>query len=239
MVTLELLPRMAIVLDHEGDAAIAARYRIRDFYEARLAHGTDDDKPLSYLLRHYIYRKMKLITRYAKVEFIGFAFAPMPDGDANSLLPNNIQQDAGGQAAVRLVKTETSSAVSELAALFNKEAGAARRPILVTCSSLGSASRLADLLEPYLGVGALKTANGLDDLHAGGLYVIQWPLETGFQTDQLVVVSEPDIFGQQLSRPQSKRAKGDDFLREVSALETGDLVVHAEHGIGRYEGLIL
>ena len=68
---------------------------------------------------------------------------------------------------------------------------------------------------------------------------MQWPLETGFQTDHLVVVSEPDIFGQRLSRPQSKRAKGDEFLREVSVLETGDLVVHAEHGIGRYEGLTI
>ena len=56
---------------------------------------------------------------------------------------------------------------------------------------------------------------------------MQWPLETGFQTDHLVVVAEPDIFGQALSRPQSKRAKGDEFLREVSVLETGDLVVHA------------
>jgi transcription-repair coupling factor (superfamily II helicase) len=43
---------------------------------------------------------------------------------------------------------------------------------------------------------------------SGGFYVMQWPLEKGFQTDHLVVVSEPDIFGQRLSRPQSKRAKG-------------------------------
>ena len=64
-----------------------------------------------------------------------------------------------------------------------------------------------------------------------GLYITQWPLETGFQTDHLLVFAEPDIFGQRLSRPQSKRGRGDDFLREVSALETGDLVVHAEHGI--------
>ena len=64
-------------------------------------------------------------------------------------------------------------------------------------------------------------------------------METGFQTDHLLVFAEPDIFGQRLSRPQSKRGRGDDFLREVSALETGDLVVHAEHGIGRYEGLVI
>ena len=42
--------------------------------------------------------------------------------------------------------------------------------------------------------------------------------ETGFQTDHLVVISEPDIFGQRLSRPQSKRAKGDEFLARSALL---------------------
>ena len=71
--------------------------------------------------------------------------------------------------------------------------------------------------------------------HAG-VYITQWPLETGFQTDHILVFAEPDIFGQRLSRPQSKQGRGDDFLREVSALKTGELVVHAEHGIGAMKG---
>ena len=68
---------------------------------------------------------------------------------------------------------------------------------------------------------------------------MEWLLDTGFQTDGLLVITETDIFGQRLSRPRARRGRGEDFLREVSALEEGDLVVHAEHGIGRYEGLMI
>ena len=148
-------------------------------------------------------------------------------------------QDAGGRAAIRLVKVEGNSGVPELAAFVTAERSAAKRPIIVACNSPGAASRLADLLDGRLGAGALQPLTTIEHAASGGFYVMQWPLETGFQTDHLVVVSEPDIFGQRLSRPQSKRAKGDEFLREVSVLETGDLVVHAEHGIGRYEGLTI
>ena len=55
---------------------------------------------------------------------------------------------------------------------------------------------------------------------------------SGFQTDYILVFTEPDIFGPAVAA--IKTGRGDDFLREVSG-ETGDLVVHAEHGIGRYE----
>ena len=95
------------------------------------------------------------------------------------------------------------------------------------------------MLEHQIGAGVVKPVSTLTEVKHAGVYITQWPLETGFQTDYILVFAEPDIFGQRLSRPQSKRGRGDDFLREVSALETGDLVVHAEHGIGRYEGLVI
>jgi transcription-repair coupling factor (superfamily II helicase) len=53
----------------------------------------------------------------------------------------------------------------------------------------------------------------------------------------MTVITEQDIFGSRISRPQGRRRRAEDFLREVSSLEQGDLVVHVEHGIGRYEGL--
>ena len=237
-----------ILLDHESDAAIAARYaQIHDFHEARLAHGSDDaTSPYRPLAPEKLYLSQ---TETDQLFMQGkacrlFAFAPIQDGGHNgakgSAKPDQPQmQDAGGRAAIRLIKVEGNSAVAELAAFVTAERSAAKRPIIVACSSPGAASRLADLLDGHLGAGALQPLNAIEDAASGGFYVMQWPLETGFQTDHLVVVSEPDIFGQRLSRPQSKRAKGDDFLREVSVLETGDLVVHAEHGIGRYEGLII
>jgi transcription-repair coupling factor (superfamily II helicase) len=62
------------------------------------------------------------------------------------------------------------------------------------------------------------------------------PLEAGFETDNLVVISETDILGDRLARPRKKR-RAANFLAEASALTPGDLVVHIDHGIGRYEGL--
>ena len=237
-----------IVLDHEGDAAIAARYaQIHDFHEARLAHGSEDTaspyRPLAPEKLYLSQAETDQLFQQGRACRL-FAFAPMQDGTQDggqgSAKPDQpVAQDAGGRAALRLVKVEGNSAVPELAAFVTAERSVAKRPIIVACSSPGAASRLSDLLDGHLGTGALQPLAAIEDAASGGFYVMQWPLETGFQTDHLVVVSEPDIFGQRLSRPQSKRAKGDEFLREVSVLETGDLVVHAEHGIGRYEGLII
>ena len=237
-----------LVLDHESDAAITARYaQIHDFHEARLAHGSDDTaspyRPLAPEKLYLSQTETDHLFEQGRACRL-FAFAPMQvagqDGAKDLAKPDQPQmQDAGGRAAIRLIKVEGNSAVPELAGFVTAERSAAKRPIIVACSSPGAASRLADLLDGHLGAGALELLTAIEDAASGGFYVMQWPLETGFQTDHLVVVSEPDIFGQRLSRPQSKRAKGDDFLREVSVLETGDLVVHAEHGIGRYEGLII
>ena len=112
-----------------------------------------------------------------------------------------------------------------------------QRPVVIGCSSAGAANRLVDLVAAH-DMPPPQEITRLEHITESGLYVIQWPLDTGFQTESLIVLSEPDLFGQRLSRPSSKRARADNFLREVSALQTGDLVVHAEHGIGRFEGLI-
>ncbi|MFW8695825.1 CarD family transcriptional regulator, partial [Mesorhizobium japonicum] len=57
-----------------------------------------------------------------------------------------------------------------------------------------------------------------------------------FVTDDVAVICETDILGDRLARPRKKR-RASNFLAEASALTTGDLVVHLDHGIGRYEGL--
>jgi transcription-repair coupling factor (superfamily II helicase) len=62
------------------------------------------------------------------------------------------------------------------------------------------------------------------------------PLEGGFETDSLAVISETDILGDRLARPRRRR-RASHFLAEASSLTPGDLVVHIEHGIGRYDGL--
>jgi transcription-repair coupling factor (superfamily II helicase) len=62
------------------------------------------------------------------------------------------------------------------------------------------------------------------------------PLDVGFETDALAVISETDILGDRLARPRRRR-RAQNFLAEASSLTPGDLVVHIDHGIGRYAGL--
>ncbi len=61
-------------------------------------------------------------------------------------------------------------------------------------------------------------------------------LETGFEAPGLAVIGEQDILGDRLVR-RTRAKRGSDVLIEVSSLAVGDLVVHADHGIGRFAGL--
>ena len=62
-------------------------------------------------------------------------------------------------------------------------------------------------------------------------------MEAGFETDDVAVISEQDILGDRLVRPRKASRKLDNFISEVTSLAAGDIVVHVEHGIGRFVGL--
>jgi transcription-repair coupling factor (superfamily II helicase) len=62
-------------------------------------------------------------------------------------------------------------------------------------------------------------------------------IETGFETDDIAVISEQDILGDRLVRPRRAARKPENFITEATSLTPGDLVVHIDHGIGRFVGL--
>jgi len=62
-------------------------------------------------------------------------------------------------------------------------------------------------------------------------------MESGFETDHVAIISEQDILGDRLVRPRKANRKLENFISEVTSLAAGDLVVHVEHGIGRFIGL--
>ena len=62
-------------------------------------------------------------------------------------------------------------------------------------------------------------------------------LESGFETDGLAVIGEQDILGDRLVRPRKAAKRAENFIAEVSSLAAGDLVVHVDHGVGRFIGL--
>ncbi|HEX8442556.1 MAG TPA: transcription-repair coupling factor, partial [Allosphingosinicella sp.] len=63
------------------------------------------------------------------------------------------------------------------------------------------------------------------------------PLDHGFTTAGIALLTEQDMLGDRLVRRRKRRKSADAFMSELATLSPGDLVVHADHGIGRFEGL--
>ena len=118
-----------------------------------------------------------------------------------------------------------------------KQAAAGKRVIFASWSE-GSSDRLGIMLADH-GLKGLTLAPYWQAAKAADPKKPQravLPLESGFETENLAVISETDILGDRLARPRRRR-RATNFLAEASALGAGDLVVHVEHGIGRYSGL--
>lgn len=114
------------------------------------------------------------------------------------------------------------------------------RKVLIALYSGGSLDRVRGLLG-HAGVSGLKTCTDWESvrrLSPGEIGLVVLALNHGFVASDLAVVTEQDILGDRLARAgQTRRRRADHFLREVSTLSPGDLVVHVDHGIGRFLGL--
>jgi len=135
-------------------------------------------------------------------------------------------------------RAQDSVNLFEATADHAKRLAAAGKRVLLASWSEGSSERL----------GAMLADHGLKDIAFSPYWQaakaadpkkpqrVVLPLDTGFETDTLAVISETDILGDRLARPRRRR-RAQNFLAEASSLTPGDLVVHIDHGIGRYLGL--
>ena len=115
----------------------------------------------------------------------------------------------------------------------------AGRHAAIAAYSNGSADRLATVLRERGLTDLRSVANGksLAKLPRSAVGLAILPVEQGYSTEALTLLGEQDILGDRLSRTPRRRRSLDDFITEATSLAPGDLVVHAEHGIGRYEAL--
>ncbi|MFN3846595.1 MAG: transcription-repair coupling factor, partial [Paracoccaceae bacterium] len=147
--------------------------------------------------------------------------------------------DAGGRQGRNFAPERQMESVSLFGALVDhlrvlREDG----QVVIASWSEGARDRLDGLLQDQ-GLADAKRIKDMRDVPdgRGGLYLLVWALESGFVAPGLAVVSEQDVLGDRMVGKPRRRRKADNFLREVDTLTPGDLVVHVEHGVGRYLGL--
>ena len=148
--------------------------------------------------------------------------------------------DAGGRAGRDFAPERQLENVNIFSVLADHvRAMREENAVVIASYSEGARDRLSGLLVDQGLTGAALVRDvrdlGKDD-GKGRLHLAVWPLEAGFAAPGLCVISEQDVLGDRLIRAPRRR-RADDFLTEAATLSAGDLVVHVDHGVGRYTGL--
>lgn len=111
---------------------------------------------------------------------------------------------------------------------------------LAVCRTPSQAARLDSLLVPY-GLQMTPLNEFLKIGNDGGrLYICTGQVSSGFVWPQehLAVITDDEIFGVRHHRGKSAKPKpGAQFL-DLQELKQDDLIVHNDHGIGQYGGLV-
>lgn len=110
---------------------------------------------------------------------------------------------------------------------------------MIACYSQGSRERLFSLMSEY-SIADLAVADtwkeAEDKAKLKRVVLVLMNLPHGFKGDGYLLISEQDILGEK-QRRKAKKVTAKDFIADVSSLSVGELVVHIEHGIGRFLGL--
>ncbi|MCB2110551.1 MAG: transcription-repair coupling factor [Rhodobacteraceae bacterium] len=233
---LDYVPGATVMLDDQIDAARRARWEgIEDQYDTRReAMGRRDRldsvyKPCPPGLLYLDDAAWE--AALAGLRTLQLVELPRPTG------PGVL--DAGGRIGRNFSAERQLENVNLFSALSDHvQARRAVGQVVIASWSEGARERLKGLLEDEDLVGATPVRDIRDIAEGtGGVFLAVWPLEKGFEGAGLAVISEQDVLGERLIRGARRRRKAENFLTEAQSLSPGDLVVHVDHGVGRYTGL--
>ncbi|MGR3513922.1 MAG: transcription-repair coupling factor [Paracoccaceae bacterium] len=231
----DYLPDATITLDDQSTAMRTARWEaIEDQYDARreamTAKGRVDSvyKPAPPDALYFDDAAWdKAIAGHRVLHF-----HPLPQPTGPSVI------DAGGRVGREFAPERQQESVSLFDALATHvRARLDKGRVVIASYSEGARERLQGLLDDS-GVTGTRLVDTLRDVGDSGVHLAVWALEHGFEgKDGLTVISEQDVLGDRLIRSAKKKRRADNFLTETQSLSPGDLIVHVDHGVGRYMGL--
>ncbi len=230
----DYLPQAAITLDDQVTPARLARWEsVEDQYETRrlaMANRSKMDSvykpapPAGLYLDDAAWETMVEGRRVVQ-------FAALPQATGPGVT------DAGGRIGRNFSPERQQENVSLFFALSaHVKAKLEDGPVVIASYSQGARERLGGLIEDE-GLAEAIPITDATRIGKRGLYLAVWALEHGFEGPDLTVISEQDVLGDRLIRQPKKKRRAENFLTEATSLSPGDLIVHVDHGIGRYQGM--
>jgi transcription-repair coupling factor (superfamily II helicase) len=231
----DYLPGSALALEYLAEDAAHERFtQIADYFDARqeaLKQGvTPPYKPLP-AERLYLgepeWKERLEVSAIARL-------TPFAVPDSNAI---DVQARQGRNFAAE--RAEPGANVFEAVSAHVLALQAAGKRVAVALWSEGARDRMSHVLADHklhnlTHVASWSQALGLPR-PAVALAVLG--IESGFETEDAAFISEQDILGDRLVRPRRAARRAENFIAEATSLAPGDLVVHVDHGIGRFAGL--
>jgi len=232
----DYLPDTPLALEHLDEDAAHERFaQIADYYDTRREALKQGVTPL--------YRPLPPDRLYldedewqARLDAAGRArLSPFVVPEAREVI--DVGAHAGHNFAAE--RNEPGANVFEAVSKHIMARQAAGKRVAVALWSEGARDRMSHVLADHklhnlTSVGSWPQVLALPK-HAIALAVLG--IEAGFETADAAVISEQDILGDRLVRPRRAQRRADNFIAEATSLAPGDLVVHVDHGIGRFVGL--
>ncbi len=236
---LDYLPGAAVSLDHQADEVLTSRFEmIADHFTARKAVPRDGEVPYRPLPPGLLYLDRAGWDAMLSAGPV-LAFSPFAKPEDAAAVDGNGRP---GPVFAQNVAGPGANIFEQLRAQaerWNKEG----RRLVIAAWTRGSRERIAHLLREH-GIKDVQQDESWQEVRrrkANTVSLITLGLERGFVAnfgaERLAIVGEQDLLGERISRPPRRRKRADQFIAEATEIAEGDLVVHQEYGIGRYDGL--
>ncbi|MFC3692954.1 transcription-repair coupling factor [Chenggangzhangella methanolivorans] len=241
--------RLATIFDHLPQARVVLDPLLDDAAGERLAQIADYHEARAEALKH---------------DKSGATYKPLP-ADALYLAPKEWKERLDETAPIRLTpfslpedrfgrvfdagarggrsfaaeRADESANVFDAVVAHIKALKDDRKRVVVAAWTDGARERLGTVLGDH-GLAATRPVGSWRDAMAlppDAVALGVLGIEQGFETDDVAVVAEQDVLGDRLARGPKKKKRAQDYLTEAAGLAPGDLVVHVDHGIGRFVGL--
>ncbi|MCB8820811.1 transcription-repair coupling factor [Microvirga rosea] len=237
---LDYVADVPVIFDALADDAAAERLsQVKDYYDARregVGQSQTGVAPYKPLPPDALYMKPdEWASRTASLPLARLSPFAMPESTERLVIDCEARRGRNFIAE----RADESGNVFTAVVQHIRDLQVAGKRVILGAWSEGSRERLTHVLQDHdlrrtSLVPRLSDALALPRIEIG---IGVWSLESGFEAGDLAVISEQDILGDRLVRQKRKSKRPQDFLTEVAALTPGDLVVHVDHGIGRFEGL--
>ncbi len=236
---LDYLPGTAVALEPLAEDAAKERIvQINDYYEARKQSESLDGGGAPYhpLPPDRLYMSdtewHQRLDGRALVRMTPFA---VPEGGTETVI------EAGTRAGRNFApeRTQAESNVFEAVRDHVEALQSAGKRIVIALWSDGARDRMSHVLTDHRIFNLVNVSSWPDALARprSEVALAVLGLESGFETADAAIIGEQDILGDRLVRPRRATKRAENFIAEVTSLSAGDLVVHVDHGIGRFVGL--